>query len=159
MRDPLNTGEGEGHPQTNTLGEQNIRDDEISEETHEEDGTHDEYDQDSSISFDDDEGSTASQEDNLEDWNEQGKRSTKEADEKMLTHNITNWVETQRKLKRRQAPAKRWADDLTDFVKWEKTEATRSNDLENEKCWLVTTMNISEWEKKERLHAQHVIDD
>ena len=43
-------------------GEKDIRDDEISEETHEEDSTHDEYDQDSSISFDDDnEGSTASQ--------------------------------------------------------------------------------------------------
>ena len=71
MRDPLNTGEGKCHPQTNTLGAQNIRYDEISEETHEEDGTHDEYDQDSSISFDDDddddEDSTASQEDNLED--------------------------------------------------------------------------------------------
>ena len=56
---------GKGHPQTNTLGEQNIRDDEISGEIQEEDGTHDEYDQDSSISFDDDdddeEESTASQ--------------------------------------------------------------------------------------------------
>ena len=86
------------------FGEQNLRDDEISEETHEEDGTHDEYDQDSSISFDDDdEDSTASQEDNPEDWIEHGKRITEEADEQMLTHNITNWVETQRKLKRRQA--------------------------------------------------------
>ena len=104
MRDPLNTGEGKGHPQTNTLGEQNIRDDEISEETHEEDGTHDEYDQDSSISFnDDDEDSTASHEDNLEDWIEHGKRITEEADEQMLTYNITNWVETQKKLKCRQA--------------------------------------------------------
>ena len=96
MRDPLNTGEGKGHPRTNTLGEQNIRDDEISEETHEEDGTHDEYDQDSSISFDDDdEDSTASQEDNQEDWIEHGKRITEDADEQMLTYNITNWVETQ----------------------------------------------------------------
>ena len=74
-----------------------------SEETHEEDGTHDEYDQDSSISFDDDEGSTASQEDNLEDWIEHGTRSTGEAGEQMLTHNITNWVETQKKLKWRHA--------------------------------------------------------
>ena len=104
MRDPLNTGEGKGHPQTNTLGEQNIRDDEISEETHDEDGTHDEYDQDSSISFDDDdEDSTASEEDNPEGWIGRGKRITEEADEQMLTYNITNWVETQRKLKRRQA--------------------------------------------------------
>ena len=95
---------GKGHLQTNTPGEQNIRDDEISEETHEEDGTHDEYDQDSSISFDDDDDdSTASQEDNLEDWIEHGKRITEEADEQMLTYNITSWVETQRKLKRRDS--------------------------------------------------------
>ena len=48
---------------------------------------HDEFDQDSSISFDDDdEGSTASQEDNLEDWIEHVK-STEVADEQMLTHN------------------------------------------------------------------------
>ena len=31
------------------------------------------------------------------------KRSTKEADEEMLTQNITHWVETQKKLKWRQA--------------------------------------------------------
>ena len=81
-----------------------IRDDEISEEIQEEDGTHDQYDQDSSISFeDDDEGSTGSQEDDLEDWMEHGKRSTEEADEQMLTYNITCWVETQKKLKWRQA--------------------------------------------------------
>ena len=84
-------------------GEKDIRDDEISEETHEEDGTHDEYDQDSSISFDDDEGSTASQEDNVQDWNEHGTRITEEAHEQMLTYNITSWVETQKKLKWRQA--------------------------------------------------------
>ena len=95
---------GKSLPQTNTLGEQNIRDDEICEETHEEDGTHDEYDQDSSISFDDDDDeSTASQEDNLGDWIEHGKRITEEADEQMLTYNITSWVETQRKLKRRDS--------------------------------------------------------
>ena len=28
-------------------------------------------------------------------------------------------------------------------------EATRSNDLENKNRWLVTTMNINEWEKKD----------
>ena len=39
-----------------------------SKHTQEEDSTHDEYDQDSSISFDDDEDSTASQEDDSEDW-------------------------------------------------------------------------------------------
>ena len=43
--------------------------------------------------------------------------------------------------------------------KVKKTEAIRSNDLENKNRWLVTTMNINEWEKKERQHAQHVIDD
>ena len=45
---------------------------------------------------------TARQEDDVEDWIEYVQRSTKEADEKMLTCNITNWVETE-KLKRRQA--------------------------------------------------------
>ena len=48
--------------------EQDIRDDEISEDIQEEDITHDEYDQDSGISFDDDEDSTASQEYDSEDW-------------------------------------------------------------------------------------------
>ena len=46
---------------------------------------------------------TASQEDNLEDWIEHGTRITEEADEQMLTHNITSWFETQKKLKWRQA--------------------------------------------------------
>ena len=45
---------------------------------------------------DDDEDCTASQEGDLEDWVEYTKRSTKEADEKMLTYNITNWVDTQK---------------------------------------------------------------
>ena len=57
----------------------------------------------SSIAFDDDEDSTASQEDDLEDWIDHTKRSAKEADAKMLTCNITNWYETQKKLKWRQA--------------------------------------------------------
>ena len=42
---------------------------------------HDAYDQDSSISFDDDEHSTASQEDDLEHWIENIEKSTTEADE------------------------------------------------------------------------------
>ena len=50
-----------------------------------------------------DEDSTASQEDNLEDWIQHGNRITEEADEQMLTYNNTNWVETQRKLKCREA--------------------------------------------------------
>ena len=48
--------------QTN-LGEKDIRDDEISEDTREEDSTHVE-----NISFHDDEDSTASQEEDVEDW-------------------------------------------------------------------------------------------
>ena len=84
------------------LGENDIRDDETSEDTQEdEDSTHDDYDQDSSVSLDDD--STASKEDDTEDSIEYTKRSAKEADEKMLIFNITNWVETQKKLKWRQA--------------------------------------------------------
>ena len=46
------------------LGDKDIRDDEMSEATQEEeDSTHDEYDQDSSISYDDDEEGTAIQDD------------------------------------------------------------------------------------------------
>ena len=51
-------------------------------------------DQASSISCDDDEESTTSHEDHLEDWIEHV-RSTTEADEKMLTCGITHWVETE----------------------------------------------------------------
>ena len=61
----------------------NLRGDDISDDTGEEDSTHDEYDQDSSISFDDeDDDSTVSREDYLEDWIENTKRSAKEDDEK-----------------------------------------------------------------------------
>ena len=50
-------------------GEKDIRDDEISGNAQEEDSTHDEYDQDISISFgDDDEDNTTSQDDDLENW-------------------------------------------------------------------------------------------
>ena len=65
-------------------GEKDIRDDEVSEDTEEEDSTHDEYDQDSNISFD-----------------ENIKEARKKL--KMLTYTIPNWVETQKKLKWRQA--------------------------------------------------------
>ena len=64
------------------IGGRGTRDDEISEETQEEISTIHECDQDSSISFDDDEESTTSQEDNCEDWSEYAKRSTREANEK-----------------------------------------------------------------------------
>ena len=111
----------------------------------------------------------------------------------MLTYNITNWVDTQKILKWRQAlriatqnrdrrtrkaaewnprliistktqkragrPAQRWEDDLNDSVKGEETEATHSNELENNDTWLITAKNIYEWEKKERQYAKHVIDD
>ena len=56
--------------------------------------------------------------------------------------------------------AKRWEDNLNDFVIDEVTEATHSNDLKNNNTWVVTAMNnIHEWEKKERHYAEHVIDD
>ena len=137
----------------------------------------------SSISFDDDEESTASQEDDLEDWIENLKKNT---------YNITNLVETHQKFIWRQAlrtssqgqeqwtrkaaewnptllistmtqrrarrPAKRWESDLKEFVKDEETEATQSNDLKNSNTWLVIAMNIYEWEKKERQYTKHIID-
>ena len=46
---------------------------------------------------------TSSQEEELEDWTEYIKRSTREDDETMLTNNIPNQVEAQKKLKWRQA--------------------------------------------------------
>ena len=102
--------------------------------------------------------STSSQEDELEDWIEKIKRSARGLEEKMMTRNITDWVETLRKLKWRQAlrittqssdrwtrkaaewnpglvistrpqrktgrPAKRWEDDLNEFVTAEETQTT-----------------------------------
>ena len=47
----------------------------MSEDTNEEESTNDEYDQDSSISFEDDTESTSSQEEELENWIEYMKRS------------------------------------------------------------------------------------
>ena len=60
--------------QKGKLGEKTIRDDEMSEDTHEEHSTNDEDDQDSSIPFEQDEDSTASQEDELENWIEYSKK-------------------------------------------------------------------------------------
>ena len=54
-------------------------------------------------------------------------------------------------------PAKIWEDDLNDFAKGEKTETTQSNDLENSNTWLVTTMNINEWEKKEKITTPNTL--
>ena len=43
-------------------------------------------------------------EDNLEDWIEYVERSTREADQQLLTCGITNLAAAQKKLKWRQAP-------------------------------------------------------
>ena len=43
----------------------------------------------------------------------------------------------------------RWEDDLNDFAIDEEMEATQSNDVNNNNTWLVTAMNIYEWEKKD----------
>ena len=51
----------------------------------EEISTHNECDQDSKSSFDDDVENTTNHDDNLEDWIEYAKKNTKEADENMLT--------------------------------------------------------------------------
>ena len=57
----------------------------------------------SSIGFENDTESISNQEDESGDWIEYIKRSAREADEKMLTHSITNWitnwVETEKKMK------------------------------------------------------------
>ena len=80
------TNEKENTKSRRKLEEKTICDDEISEETQEEISTHSECDQDRRFSFyDDQEKNTTSHEDNLEDWIEYVKKSTKEADENMLT--------------------------------------------------------------------------
>ena len=82
-------------------GGKDIQDSEMSEATNEsrnEDSTNDECDRNSSISFENDTESTSSQEHELEDWIE-----SRDADEKILTYNITNCVETQKKMTSRQA--------------------------------------------------------
>ena len=145
------------------------------------------------ISFEDDADSTSSQEDELKIWIECIKRSAREADGKMLTHNFTNCVETWEKLKCRQAlgiatqspdrwsrkaaewnlglnistrsqrrvgrSGKRWEDDLNEFVKYEETQTTQSNDLKNNNTCLTVATKIHEWEKKEKQYTKHVIDD
>ena len=60
----------------------------MSEGAHEEDSTNDEYDQDSSISFENDTESTSSQDEELEDWIEYTKRSAGEVDGTMLALRI-----------------------------------------------------------------------
>ena len=60
----------------NGPGEEDVRDDEISQDTQEGDSTHDEFDQDSSSSFDDAD-STTSQEDDFKDWTDYIKEARK----------------------------------------------------------------------------------
>ena len=112
----------------------------MSEDTHEsgeKDSTNDEYDQDNSISFENDTESTSSQEEELEEWIEYMKRSAREAYD-IQNHRLgrpAEWnpglvisTRTQRKTGRQ---AKRWEDDLNEFVKDVKdaeTETTRSFD-------------------------------
>ena len=89
----------------NDLDRKDIKNHEMSEDSWEEDNTHDKHDRDSSISFDDDKESTPSQEDELQDRIDDMKWSTGEPDEKMLTHNITNMIGTQKKTEMTTYPA------------------------------------------------------
>ena len=54
-----------------------------------------------------DEQSTTSHEDNLEDWIEYVRRSTRDADEKMLTYRITNWIENTEETEVGRSPTNR----------------------------------------------------
>ena len=145
----------------------------------------DEYDQDSSISFEDDTESTSSQENEFEDCVEYMKRSARKADEKLLKHR-RNWnggklsgsppkaqtdgpetplsgiwdLSYRRDLKEKQEDQPRdGKDDLNEFVKDEETQTTQSNDLKNNNTWLTVAEKIFEWENKEKQYEKHVIDD
>ena len=72
------------------------------------------------------------------------------------THHFSSRQELKRKARR---PAKRWEDDLNEFVKDEETEATQSNDLKNNDTWLTAAKKIYEWVKKEKRYTRDVIDD
>ena len=91
------------------LEEKDIQDDERSErseytsESKKKDSAHDGCDRGRSISSENDTESTSSQEEEKKGWIEYSERSAEEADEKMQTYNNTNRIETQRKLKWRQA--------------------------------------------------------
>ena len=88
--------------QREDLYRKDLENDEVIEDTYKENSLNDEYVQDNSISFEDTTEDASSQEDALEDWIEHIQSSAREADEKILTNNITNWDETQKKLKWRQ---------------------------------------------------------
>ena len=56
-------------------------------------------------------------------------------------------------------PAKRWEDDLNEFVKDEETQNAQSNYLKNNKTWLPAAKRFLNGEKKEKQYTKHVIDD
>ena len=154
---------------------------EATNESGKEDSTNGEHHQDSTMSFENDTESTSSQEEELEDWIEY--KSAREADKNAADIQYHNWVETQKKLKWRRAlriahtewnpglimstrterkagrPAKRWEDDLNEFVTEEDTEATQSNDRKNNNTWLTAARNVHEWKKERKHYAQQSIDE
>ena len=75
--------------------------------------------------------------------------------EKTPTKRLIISTKTQRRAGR---PAKRWEDDLNEFVKDEETEATQSDDLKNNNTCLIAAENVYGWEKKGRQYARNVID-
>lgn len=97
-----------------------MQEDERSEtgrESGEEDSTSDGYDQESSISFENDAESNSSPSGQEEqDWTDYIKRSTREAEGKIRTFNITSCIETQRTLNWRQAM--RIASHIKRKVNW-----------------------------------------
>ena len=120
----------------------------MSEDALEEGSTNDEYDQDSSISVEDDAHSTASQEDEVEDWIEYAKRSIATQSPDRWTRKAAEWnpglIMSTRSQRKAEKPAKRWEDDQNEFVKDEETQTTQSNDLKTTNTRLTAAKKIYE---------------
>ena len=65
-------------------------------------------------------------------------------------------ISTRIKRKARR-PAKRWEDDLNEFVKDEDTEGTQSNDLKNNDTWLAAATNVYDLEIKKNDNTLNIL--
>ena len=76
-----------------------------------------------------------------------------------LTRKAAEWnpelIISTRTQRRAGRPAKRWEDDLNEFVK----EATQSNDLKTVTQGLLSRKNVYEWQKKERQYTKHIVEE
>ena len=83
-------------------------------------------------------------------------KAKKDGSEKRLSGN-QNSTNQQRPARRADRPAKRWEDDLNDFVKDETSEATQSNDLNNDTTWLAAAKKTRTTGKERKTHTLNTL--